>query len=75
MNEPRITATKLSALCVPSCCLRCYWRLLRLSFKRPFTFPLPKLMQSLDKHEKQGAIVTLRETGELPEFFGQSAPR
>ncbi len=73
MNEPRITPTKLAALCAPGFCPRCYWRLLRLEFKKPFLFPLPAIMQHLDKHQKQGAIVSLRDEGELPKFFGPFA--
>jgi hypothetical protein len=69
INEPRITPSKLGALCSPDACLYCYWKLLRLKFKKPFNFGTPAVMQDLDKHEKQVAAVSLNETGKLPKFF------
>ena len=69
-NEPRITPSKLSALCGDNRCLRCYWHLLRLSFKKPFDFGTPYIMQLLDQRQKQIARVALAEEGELPRFFG-----
>jgi hypothetical protein len=69
-NEPRITPSKLGALCGENPCLRCYWYLLRLSFKKPFDFGTPYIMQLLDQRQKQIARVALAEEGELPRFFG-----
>jgi hypothetical protein len=69
-NEPRITPSKLGALCGDNPCLRCYWYLLRLSFKKPFDFGTPYIMQLLDQRQKQIARVALAEEGELPHFFG-----
>jgi hypothetical protein len=70
MKEPRITASKLSAFCVPDPRWFCLWRLLHVNFKKPFNFPLPAVMQYLDKHQKQIARVSLQTDGQLPKFFG-----
>jgi hypothetical protein len=69
MKAPRITPTKLSALCAPNYCPRCYWKLLRASFKKPFDFGTPFVMQELDRHQKNVARIGIME-GELPKFFG-----
>jgi hypothetical protein len=41
-----------------------------MSFKKPFDFGTPYVMQLLDQLQKQIARVFLAEEGELPEFFG-----
>src|ERR1039458_4770965 len=69
-KEPRITPSKLGALCGENPCYRCFWCLLRMSFKKPFDFGTPYVMQLLDQLQKQVAKVFLAEEGELPEFFG-----
>jgi len=69
-KEPRITPSKLGALCGENPCLCCYWRLLRMSFKKPFDFGTPYIMQLLDQRHKQIARVALQDEGQLPDFFG-----
>ena len=70
MKEPRISPSKLGALCGDNPCMRCYWHLLRLRFKKPFDFGTPYIMQLLDQRHKQIARVALQEEGQLPDFFG-----
>lgn len=69
-NELRISPTKLGALCAPSFCPLCYWRLLRLKFKKPYSFPMPAILNFLDIQEKQVATVSIDKNGCLPEYFG-----
>jgi hypothetical protein len=69
-NEPRITPSKLGALCGPNPCYKCFWLLLLMCFKKPFDFGTPFIMQQLDKRHKQIARVALQQWGQLPDFFG-----
>jgi hypothetical protein len=69
-NEPRISPSKLGALCAPGFCELCYWRVLRLNFRKPFMFPMPAILNSLDAQHKQFANVALDRRGILPEYFG-----
>lgn len=73
VKEPRITPSKLGAFCGTNVCLRCGYFLLRMSFKKPFDFGTPFIMQLLDQRQKQIARVSLEENGELPNFFGPFA--
>ena len=69
-NELRISPSKLGALCAPGFCELCYWRLLRLKFKKPYMFPMPAILNSLDAQHKQLAAVSLDTKGGLPDYFG-----
>lgn len=69
-NELRISPSKLGALCAPGFCQLCYWRLLRLKFKKPYMFPMPAILNSLDAQHKQLAAVSLNTKGKLPAYFG-----
>jgi hypothetical protein len=66
----RISPTKLGALCAPGFCPLCYWRLLRLKFRKPYMFPMPAIMHSLDAQEKQVAAISIDHNGCLPQYFG-----
>ncbi len=70
IDAPRFSPTRLAALCVPEPCLRCYFMLMNLGFKKPFDFGTPYIMQLLDRHQKRLANFALSQDGELPKFFG-----
>jgi hypothetical protein len=69
-SEIRISPSKIGALCVPDACERCFWLLLRLKFKSPFSWPMPGVMFALDSHQKQLVRVILSQKKTLPGFFG-----
>ena len=69
-DNMRMSPSKIGALCNPDCCLRCFWTLLRMKFRKPFNFPMPGILHSLDAQEKQVARVLLDRDGVLPEYFG-----
>jgi hypothetical protein len=69
-SDVRMSPTKLGALSNPECCERCYWTLLRMKFNKPFNFPMPNILNSLDRQEKQLAKVFLDRHGVFPEYFG-----
>jgi len=58
-DNMRMSPSKIGALCNPDCCLRCFWTLLRMKFRKPFNFPMPGILHTLDAQEKQVAQVLL----------------
>jgi len=69
-NELRISPSKIGMLCDPNFCPLCYWRLLRLKFKKPYTFPMPAILQKMDKQQKNLVTATLANKKPLPKYFG-----
>jgi hypothetical protein len=69
-SEMRISPSKVGALCVPDACERCYWILLRMKFRAPYSWPMPGVMFALDAHQKQLVRAILDKDKALPEFFG-----
>ncbi len=70
IDAVRCSPSRISALCVPDFCPRCFYLLINLKFAKPFDFGTPFIMQLLDQHQKRVAEFALREDGELPKFFG-----
>lgn len=70
-KEPRISPSKVGAMCVPNFCPCCAWRLLRLRFKKPYQIPAAVVLDDLDAFQKRVAWLALHEDGALPKFFGR----
>src|ERR1700723_1679447 len=66
----RVSPSKLGALAAPNYCPLCYWRLQRLKFRKPFSFPMPAILNNLDAQHKQLVAVSLDREAKLPEYFG-----
>lgn len=71
VKPPRFSPSRIGVLAVPDFCPKCFYLLSKLSFKKPFDFGTPYVMQLLDKLQKRVASFALREDSHLPKFFGK----
>ncbi|SEG46794.1 PD-(D/E)XK nuclease superfamily protein [Bryocella elongata] len=69
-SNARMSPSKIGVLSNPNACLRCFWTLLRAKFKKPFSFPMPGIMFTLDAQEKALVKAFVSRGERLPKYFG-----